>query len=142
MNSAFYPFSMRLQPSIVVLDDLDVLTPVETPDMRSDKVRGRAITEKVLLLNCFSDISQILNNLRLLAQNLHQVSVIITAQDVRKLNPILTRPDLAPLQLEIMAPNQEERKQILEKLLGLDKVVDSVTLSYYAIEPTTATKYR
>eukprot|EP01127_Copromyxa_protea_P018448 TRINITY_DN5821_c0_g1_i1.p1 TRINITY_DN5821_c0_g1~~TRINITY_DN5821_c0_g1_i1.p1 ORF type:complete len:1262 (-),score=342.89 TRINITY_DN5821_c0_g1_i1:78-3863(-) len=104
-----FQLAIKRQPSIIVLDDLDIITPVETPDMRGDKVRGRAITEKLL------------SHLQFLSQGQHAISVIMTAQGVTKLNPILTRPDITPVQIEILPPDQAERRQIFSKLLCVDE---------------------
>lgn len=105
-----FEISIERQPSILILDDLDMIASAEEKDQArqpQNPLRSSIITNHIM--NFITDINKYH----------HAVVIIATAQNPEKLHPELHLPaSVFPVRVTINPPNQHQMKEILEKLVG------------------------
>lgn len=99
------------QPSVLIIDDLDIITPASLTPEQERSTDG---------LHFHKVVNALLNLIDFIRSSESKICVIITAKSVQSLHPLLTSTrgnHIFQLILEISIPNKEQRQAMLKALI-------------------------
>eukprot|EP01124_Arcella_intermedia_P015039 TRINITY_DN21589_c0_g1_i1.p1 TRINITY_DN21589_c0_g1~~TRINITY_DN21589_c0_g1_i1.p1 ORF type:complete len:1107 (+),score=250.39 TRINITY_DN21589_c0_g1_i1:473-3322(+) len=96
--------AIQRQPSIVILDDIDLLASNTDHDESRDPVRSHVITDTIL------------SYLNEIESHKHEVVVIATIQSQNKIASDLGKPNVFPTQITLHPPSLKDREEILRNV--------------------------
>lgn len=103
------------RPNIVLIEDVEQFCPKETGDKRQGVASGHAI------LQCLDRLSECSN-----------INVICTTRSVETVNAKLRRPGRLDRDIYFKVPGEEQRKEIVERILGDLQLIDYPLIDFIA----------
>ncbi len=114
--------AIKKQPSIVFLDDVDILATNDQKETVSvgDPIRSRQIAEIIV------DWTRVITN-----EN-HRVVCVMALQHAAAVNQLLLRPHVFGKQIQIQPPNLEARIKIMKKIMAR-KGIESASIDLQSV---------
>ncbi|KAL6065431.1 Peroxisome biosynthesis protein pex1 [Balamuthia mandrillaris] len=107
--------AVKNAPSVIILDDLDVLVPAEQEEMNSMDVRGRQLAECLSQLIAHLDANE--RGARNKSVLPNRVCLLATAKSVTSLHPLIQSVSVLSTAIEIPPPNSQAREEILRRVI-------------------------
>lgn len=114
--------AIKKQPSIVFLDDVDILATNDQKESVSvgDPIRSRQIAEIIV------------DWMRVITDENHRVVCVMALQHAAAVNQLLLRPHVFGKQIQIQPPNLEARIKIMKKIMTR-KGIDSSSIDLQSV---------